>query len=411
MKLFVNGSVFGNLLLIGAGAVFGAFGYWTAEQWGIVPEPSDREGAEGAAYLKGDGHGTVIPRSKAARSSAGEAGKPYSLERLREERLGSEPLSRSERLRRAGAEGARGNLEEALVFGHSLNRLQDKLDYFRGLFGVWSDVDAEAALAYAKGHFSTGLLQSEMIGLVVNKWGAGHPQEARMWAEQNLSGTTKERALTDLMIGWTRRSPDSAAAWLDRSENGSASIVSAVGRTWAEQDPEAAALWLGGMPAGVAKRAGTLAVANEWTRQDPQDAAEFFEKDLDGADGLDLATIIADVWGTSDPESAALWVADLPAGAVRDQAAGGSGNGMGNARRGGSGSLERCDRGRGDAFPGGRSPWNDVGRFGASASAGVAVDLAARSGRSRQGWGLEFLERGESAGDAGLGGELRAERD
>ncbi len=326
MKLPVSGSAFGNLLLLGVGAVLGASGYWTVDHFDLEPEPAV-EDADYAASAEGeqvtDGF-AAFSGSRAATPADVDAGVASSeqVNRLRQAGLRGNPLDRAEMLHRAGEEGARRNLEEALVFGHSLERLQDQLAYFRGLFGVWSDLDSEAALAYANRHFSTGLLKSEMIGLVVNKWGAGHPQEARVWAEQNLTGPTRERAMTDLMVGWTRRSPETAAAWLAGADNRSSSMVSAVGRTWAEQDPEAAASWLGGLPPGPARHTATLAVANEWTRQDPASAAEFFKSDLGGGDGLDLATIIADVWGTSDPESAALWVSDLPTGAIRDQAAG-----------------------------------------------------------------------------------------
>jgi len=241
---------------------------------------------------------------------------------IRNAALETDPKLRSEMLSRAGAEGARRDVEEALKMGHSLSRLQDKIDYFRGLFGVWSEVDAEGSLTYAKQNFNVGLLQSELISLVINKWGAVSPQQARIWTERNLSGPIREQAMTDMMIGWTRRNPELASNWLQQSNSATSSMLSAVGVTWAEQDPEAAAIWAGGLQSYGGRRTASIAVASEWARQSPEEAADFYSDEVAGPEGMDLATVIADVWGTSDPAATADWVSGLPSGPVRDQAAG-----------------------------------------------------------------------------------------
>jgi hypothetical protein len=328
MKLPVNGSLLANTLLVVGGAVLGVTSYWSVENVFLAPFDSSSRGASANVSNARSEHsaGARLNRNQGDYSSGSEGSRVsrgISVEaQMRNAALETDPRLRSEMLNRAGAEGARRDVEEALKMGHSLSRLQDKIDYFRGLFGVWSEVDAEGSLTYAKQNFNAGLLQSELISLVVNKWGAVSAHEARIWTERNLSGPIRDQAMTDLMIGWTRRNPALASNWLQQSNMVTSSMLSAVGGTWAEQDPEAAAIWAGGLATSGSRRTASLAVASEWARQNPQEAAEFFAEEVAGPEGRDLATVIADVWGTSDPASTADWLSGLPSGPIRDQAAG-----------------------------------------------------------------------------------------
>ena len=324
MRIPVNGSMISNLLLVGVGVALGASGYWVIDRSG-EPKPENWEESAVASEAERSGSKRAEVRDAMRSGSASsEPGQAVERPEMRMRRAVDEldPRVRSEMLRRAGAEGARSDLAEALKLGMALERPQDRLDYYRGLFGVWSEEDPEAALDYASRTFPAGTLHAELVGLAMNKWAATSPQDARLWAERNLSGPLKGQAMTDLMVGWTRRSPAVAAEWLENSDQATSSMVSAVGVTWAEQDASAAAEWASGLSGYAARRTATLAVANEWARQDPPAAAAFFEEATKSELGPDLATILADVWGASDPQAASLWVSELPDGPVRDQAAG-----------------------------------------------------------------------------------------
>lgn len=329
MKLPLNGSLLANALLVLSGALLGAAGYWTADYCGLTPDYSDEKRLDGE---RGEGRPdaarnpvtvTTAARRRRLESTDGTEGYAQS-ERIAHAVQNVDPRLRSEMLRRAGAEGARRDLSEALRMGHELKRQNDRLDYFRGLFGVWAESDPEAALSYAKQTFAPGLTQSELVSLVVNKWGAVQPEKARVWTEGNLSGAVREQALTDLMIGWTRRSPELAAGWIERSESASQGMLAAVGRTWAERDPEAASVWVMGLPRSGGRDAALLSVASEYGRQDPEAAVEALGDALEegGPASLNLATVLADVWATVDPEATALWISEMESGGVRDQAAG-----------------------------------------------------------------------------------------
>ncbi len=323
MKIPPSGSALSNSLLFVTGVVCGVAGYWAFD--GVLNEDSSDNRLSSSDYLDS----TLPVRSEVRGSSpigAGSSSISRSVFSLEDEMLAAyrevDPSIRSELLRKAGAAGARNDIRAALEMGIEIKRLQDRLEYHRGVFAEWSEIDPEAALAHAKRSFNPGIVQSEMIGLVVNKWAATSPQDARVWTEQNLSGPLREQALTDLMVGWTRRSPDLASNWVSQSGSGSQPLLSAVGKTWAEQDPASAATWALELPVSSSRKAASIAVAVEWSRQDPQQAATFFSEAVAGPEGMDLATVIADVWGTSDPASTAEWVAGLPEGTVRDQAAG-----------------------------------------------------------------------------------------
>jgi hypothetical protein len=326
MKSPISGSWVSNAFVFGMGVFCGVVGYWLydgAGIWGIgddIDSSGIRAGGLNAVRQAGELTSTV---SSSQGRNVGDGFSQSTLEsRFRAALVEGDAAVRSDLLRQAGADGARNDIRSALEVGVEIKRLQDRLDYNRGLFAVWSEIDPEGALVHAKRSFNAGLVQSEMIGLVVNKWAASDPQDARVWTEQNLSGPLRERALTDLMIGWTRRSPDLASNWVTQSGSGSQPLLSAVGTTWAEQDPEAAAAWALRLPYANSRKTATVAVAVEWSRQDPESAADFFVEEAAGPEGMDVATVIADVWGTSDPASTANWVESLPEGAVRDQAAG-----------------------------------------------------------------------------------------
>ncbi len=309
------------MLLISAGFVFGVFGTWAVLQindGGALPhhltDPLEN-GQEVSEYRDGDSSGAATrgEPNRQARASV-EVTLPMAL-RIRD------PSSRSELLRRAGSRGAERNIADSLRDGLSITRTQDRLDYYRGLVGEWSESDPEAALNHIRHDLDPGLLQSELISLAVNKWGAENPRDAWVWTEQNLSGPLREQSQADLMIGWTRRNPVLAAGWVSDSGLQSRLLVTTVGTTWAEQDPRSAAAWADTLATESARRVTKIAVASEWTRQDPPVAADFFAAEITAEAGLDLATVIADIWGTTDPAATAVWVKDLQPGKIRDQAA------------------------------------------------------------------------------------------
>jgi len=328
VKIPRNGTPLANTLLIIMGVVLGVGGTWTVIRSGLLPNFFSEHG--NLAQQSGGGiggpndDGAVNHRTEGPSNSpetpawTSRSPKPITLAmalRIRDR------ATRSKMLRQTGAQSASRDVAESLREGLSITRTQDRLDYYRGLVGSWSEIDPEAALDHIQHDFSTGLLQTELISLAVNKWGADNPRDAWVWTEKRLSGPLREQSQADLMIGWTRRNPALAADWLSDSGIQSRLLLTTVGTTWAEQDPRSAADWAASLPSESTRKASNIAVAAEWARQDPAIAVDYYAPEITGTEGVDLATVLADIWGTTDPAAAATWVEQLPLGQVRDQAA------------------------------------------------------------------------------------------
>lgn len=309
MSQFRNGSLLANALLVVVGAISGA----------------------GMTYLlmPHEGHEAFEPSTSLLEKPASSRHAPLlesngpapTLQALTEFLHAKDPEERSVALREAGAEMARRDHAAALQFAEQFRSDQDKLDFMRGIFGVWGGTDPRGALDHANTNFTAGLLRSETIGIAVNKWGARDPRGAWLWVEQHLSGPLKDQALTDLVIGWTRQSPSVAAKWLEGTRYYSQPLFAAVGSTWAEQDPLSAARWASGLSHPEARRTAQPVVAQTWAENSPSEAAAHFAPLLAGDNGVNIATVLADIWGTTDPAAAAAWIQQLPDSAARLEAA------------------------------------------------------------------------------------------
>ena len=303
MRLPRNGSLAANTFLVVAGALLGTtLTFWIAP----TSEPAGDRGDTADASRRTSRPATRIPSTAA---------------------VSAEPLQiltggdRAEGFRKSGADAARKNITDALHEAAAITSLQDQLEFYRGIYGVWAALDPVSALDFAKANFPAGQLLSDSIGIAMNKWADGNPREAWLWADQNLTGPLKDRALTDLMIGWSRRSPEQAASWLTGTGLTSQPLFNALAGTWAETNPVAAANWARGLATGHAKDTAVVAVAGAWAANDPKAAADNFSGNLAKGDDLNLAIAIADIWATSDPAATAKWVATLPDGASKNEAA------------------------------------------------------------------------------------------
>lgn len=305
-----NGSLTANLSLLAAGALVGGVVTW----WAVAPrraEESFASSSDGRLHPRPPASQTALnPREAGGRRATGL--KPPSA---------MTALERGEHFRRQGADAALHDLPGALAEADRIESAQDRLDYYRGLYGNWSDQDPKGALEHARTGLPAGQLRSEAIGIAMSKWGHDHPREAWMWAEQNLSGPLKERALTDLMMGWTRRNPQEAADWLASTGLTSQPFFNALPGTWAENDPAAALAWTDSLPEGKAKATAEVAVASTVAADDPAKAAEMFAERIDSGENAAVTISIADVWATTDPAATASWIDGMAEGPGKSEAA------------------------------------------------------------------------------------------
>ena len=226
--------------------------------------------------------------------------------------------TRAETLRALAVRLVGEDVKKALAVAAKIPDVDDKLEFLRALFGAWAARDPKAAMEYAKANFTAGLQQSESLVAAVEKWGAASPRDAWLWVDANLSGPLKEEATTSLVQGWARTDPEAAAGWFISTGSTSQSVLDALVTTWTGLHPQAAAAWVESLTNPANKETGRILVASEWSRQNPAESAANFTPMLT----IDLGSAIVNSWAANDPASTATWVAKLPPGEARTNAAG-----------------------------------------------------------------------------------------
>ena len=228
---------------------------------------------------------------------------------------------RGEGLRRLATELVQTNIKDALALGAKIPDESDRLDYTRAVFAAWAMRDPGAAVAYAKDQMSPGLLQSEALGAVLEKWGAKDARSAYAWLDENLSGPLKEQGMTSLIQGWSRVDPAGAAAWFIATGSTSQTALNALVTTWSDLNPRDAANWIEFLSDPTNKATARVSLVSEWARQNPEQAAEYAKPWLGGPQGMDVVTALIGSWETTNPASAAAWIENLETGNVRNEAA------------------------------------------------------------------------------------------
>jgi hypothetical protein len=312
LKWPLNGSFPANLLILAVGGVVGSGMTWSFRPGGLFGTPSAV--VEAASKSRPPASDTAPMR----RSGGPRISTPQATDAPVEQ---MSALERGEYFRKLGADAALVDILGALAEAETMTSKGDQLDFLRGVFSKWAQNDPEGALSHAQSQYPAGTLKSELTGLAMNKWGYDHPREAWLWAEANLEGPLKDRALTDLVVGWTRQSAADAASWLVSSGLTSSSLFTALPRTWAESDPIAALEWVRGLPPGPAKDQAQIAVADPFAADDPKEAIAAFSQEIDAGTNPDLVVALTNRWASTDPAAAAEWVSGLPEGQARMEAA------------------------------------------------------------------------------------------
>ena len=306
MFSFRNGSLPANALLIAIGAAAGA-GVTVL----IAPIARDHQAGNDVS-----GRGSSYAARSGESAKAGKNGTS-----LQDALRIQDPQQRAASLRDAGAEAAKKDPARAISLGASLTTDQDKLEFLRGIYASWSLSDPVAALDYAKSSMPAGMARTEAIGIAVNKWAAKDPRAAWLWSEENLNGSVKEQAQIDVLIGWTRKTPEAAAQWFVSSGYTSPTLAGVLAATYAEQKPREAFDWARSLRDPAVRRPAIDASARPWLEQNPTEAIPALEPIISTPEGADLPIVIADVWGTTDPAATAEWIKTLPDSSAKNEAA------------------------------------------------------------------------------------------
>ncbi len=178
---------------------------------------------------------------------------------------------------------------DALAAAECVGRIESesrRLECLRQLLWLWADLDAAAAI---------------------------------VWARQLDSGG--ELALTQIYSRVAESDPASAIALLSRDDAPPAGALASAVVRWAEADLATAASWVQRQPAGPEREEWVLRIALVQSRANPQVAASLVVEQIPpGKIQVEAAIAVVHQWALRDLEQAARWVAAFPEGAVRARA-------------------------------------------------------------------------------------------
>lgn len=332
MKTFPFSHLMVPALLIVGGALTGSGLTWVASL-------RRKENAEGSAIYN---LATTMAGAKRWASATGTAAgtsvgagvaDDASVQKLRQIMENIDSERRADDLHRFGREMAARNATIALALVSEISGDSDQLMYMKGVFTTWAQQSPQEAAAYAINTLPAGRLRAEAIRLSMGEWGEVDARGAFEWMEATLQGPVKEASLVALAEGWSRRSPEQAAAWFAESGSTSQALLTAIAGTWARQDSVAALEWAAALGDPALRNTSLNSVLGEMARLDPvaavqaaapylQSAGQAGANGEAAAAGRDVARTLADIWGTSDPAAAARWIDTLPAGPAQVEAAG-----------------------------------------------------------------------------------------
>ena len=318
-------------LLIVSGALTGSGLTWVASL-------RRKENAEGsgiynvAATTARAGRWASAPGAAVGTSMSAGVADDASVQKLRQIMENIDSERRADDLHHFGREMAARNATMALALAGEIGGDSDQLMYMKGVFATWAQQSPQEAAAYAINTLPAGRLRAEAIRLSMGEWGAVDARGAFEWMEATLQGPVKEASLVALAEGWSRRSPEQAAAWFAESGSTSQALLTAIAGTWARQDSVAALQWAAALGDPALRTTSLNSVLGEMARLDPvaavQAAAPYLQPASQAgasgeaaAAGRDVARTLADIWGTSDPAAAARWIDTLPAGPTQVEAA------------------------------------------------------------------------------------------
>jgi hypothetical protein len=213
--------------------------------------------------------------------------------------------------------------------------------------------DIPSHLFWLKEHTSLSLA-ADLSKKLVRRWVGTNPAAAADWVVQNLSGSIRQEALSDVAVVWGNQDLTNAVAWARQLPQGEAQpalthiayeavrtepvtaltlavelpatksrddLLTHAAREWSLKAPETAAAWAAQVPdAGLRERL-LVDIATTWGEQDPASAASLAVKALSQGKRQDDAVVgIVQRWVQKEPEAAATWVSAFPEGTLRDTA-------------------------------------------------------------------------------------------
>jgi hypothetical protein len=209
----------------------------------------------------------------------------------------------------------------ALAWAKTLPDSQTQSGAIMSVLNVMAQVDPASAAANATNlDLPAGALRTDLFNTIATNWAYDDPSALLNWANQNLQGSTYNKAVTTAIQQLSASDPQSAwnyAQQLSGSVAGQAQAV--VLSTWASQQPAQAAAALQNLPPGSNLDTATANVAKSWLSQDPNAATQWIDTLPAGSQRDAAVTQVISTVSENDPSSAYNLAVSLSNPTKRDQ--------------------------------------------------------------------------------------------
>ena len=186
----------------------------------------------------------------------------------------------------------------------------------------WAENDPRSAADWVT-RTAAGPLRTEAINSISIAWASQDPAAAANWARQLPAIAERQSALLQTAYEAARTAPQEALTLAAELNAGPArnDLVTHAAMQWAATEPEKAAKWAGQIQDRPLRERVLSTIAAAWGDTDPAAAARLAVDSLHPGRLQDEAVIgIVARWVQTGPEGATAWVAQFPAGQLRESA-------------------------------------------------------------------------------------------
>jgi hypothetical protein len=233
------------------------------------------------------------------------------------------------------------NLEVAL---ESLQAESDPMEQAQKLESVaqqFAAADLPEVIGFLNEQKPTGLGRALEVRLL-RQWAGNDPQTAANWVSQISPGAARPQAINAVAIVWANQNLSEAVQWMRQlpGEGERTDALATAAYEAARTQPIEALTLASELPPGESRNDLVIHAASQWAAQAPAEAAQWASRIPDGNLRQRVLAEVATAWGESDPvaaatfavvgvvqrwapkqpAAAAAWVAEFPAGTLRDTA-------------------------------------------------------------------------------------------
>lgn len=181
---------------------------------------------------------------------------------------------------------------------------------------AWAEKDIKAAAASAAAQPDPSFRGALAQGLV-STWGKSDPAAALAWSQENLRGTARTEAISDLVKAAAEKDLRTASELVSEMEPGAAQnrACASIFETWfnkGEGQRTAAFEWLASLPDAEAQHAALERVQWNWMWKEPDAARDFVTGPYGGIASRSMVSQVARSQTSKDPEAAMQWASKLP---------------------------------------------------------------------------------------------------